>query len=481
MSAQGRIADALAAAPLVADPRAPGPRVADALVSDVAAARWLTAPAVINLVALVVFATALCWRLDQIRRRGGGLQAVAMTCSVTALTLAFVVANGPVSQTLDDWMFVGAARFCLYGLMALGVAALIIVFFYPGSTVTRERRAGVEAIPLVAALIGLRVSLEFIPTDMRTASMSQWTLTSWGYALFYLIACLYLAYGLLACLRSIGRYLVLAQGYLRTALIVLLVGLGFLALASVMQIFYVLGNATGLVNLPWMLTASRWLAVLGLVGFLIGISFPMARAKWHGLSAARRRRRAAAELLPLWTLVTDAVPQVVLPVTGRLTPTALLHRRVVEIRDAITQLGPFLPRAFDYASLDVRAAMLRIAVAQRTAEGARSGSVRDVLPAMEDGLEADSAPLLELSAALVALPEFVVDKGVDDGGVVDKGVVADEREGSGDVAAGAPSAHPDVLSSDSVETAENSAAIRPVASPVGVAKQTRAPGGDPAR
>ncbi len=93
------------------------------VAAEVLATRWLTAPAVINVLALVIFAAALCWRIDQLRRHGGGLQAFAMTVAVTALTLAFVVDNDSVAHTLDDWLFAGASRVVLYGLLALGVAA----------------------------------------------------------------------------------------------------------------------------------------------------------------------------------------------------------------------------------------------------------------------------------------------------------------------------------------------------------------------
>ncbi|MEP9417229.1 MAB_1171c family putative transporter [Gordonia sp. VNQ95] len=368
----------------------------------VMAAQWTAAAATVNVLAVVVFVSALCWRLDQIRRSGGGLQAVAMTISVAALTLAFAVSNASAARTLDDVVFAGAARVALYGLLAIGVAGLIVVFFYPRDRVTRERRAGVEAVPLVAALVGLQVSLYLVPSDMRTASMSEWTLTNWGYAAFYLIATGYLAYGFLACLRSVWQYLALAEGYLRHSLSMLIGGLGLLAAAAITEIVYVLGNASGLVHLQGLLTASRVIAVLGVVGFLLGISYPMVQARWRELASRRRRRNASRRLLPLWTLVTDAVPEVVLPGADALSPTALLNRRVVEIRDALTQLSPFLPPVFDYAEADVAARMILRAVDERLAQGPRAGAVRHLLPATSDTLEGDAEPLLAVSEALAA-------------------------------------------------------------------------------
>lgn len=372
------------------------------MASEPVAASWATGPMVVNVVALVAFAGALCWRIDQVRRSGGGLQAFAMTTSIAALTLAFAVSNHSASQTLDDVGFAGLSRLLFYVLLAVGVAGLVIVFFMPGSRVTRERRAGVEAFPLVAALLGLQISLFFIPTDMRTASISEWTLKNWGFALFYLIASGYLAYGLGACVRSVSKYLRLADGYLRTSLRVLVAGLGLLAAGSIAQVVYVLTGALGLFDLPWVLSVSRVFSVAGLVLFLVGISYPMVRAKWQGVTSRHRRRRDARAILPLWTLVTGAVPEVVLPIDGGLAPTALLHRRVVEIRDALTQLSPLLPGEFATAEPDQQIWMLQMAVALRKRDGTSPGPVRTVLPESAGGLDGDAAPLLVLSRALAA-------------------------------------------------------------------------------
>ncbi|GAA1482288.1 hypothetical protein GCM10009624_27280 [Gordonia sinesedis] len=358
---------------------------------------------ILNLVALVVFASALCWRLDQIRRHGGGLQALAMTISIAALTLAFVVANHTVADALDEKVFAGSSRLAFYALLAIGVAALIVVFFYPGSAVSRERRAGIEAVPLVVALIGLQVSLVFMPDDIRSEPISEWTLKSWGFAIFYLIASAYLAYGFAACVRSIGKFLRVADGYLRTSLLMLIGGLGLLAVGSLVQIVFVLGGVSGSASMPWLLTTSRVLDVLGVVAFLVGISFPMLHSRWKAFRSRGRRRRDSEVLTPLWQLVTGAVPEVVLP-DRRGGPTAMLHRRVVEIRDALTQLSPYLPLAFDHAVPSVRAAMLRTAAAEYREVGRSSGAVRTLLPPDGDGLDADAAPLLPVAVALADEP-----------------------------------------------------------------------------
>ncbi|MFT4043792.1 MAG: hypothetical protein QM673_11590 [Gordonia sp. (in: high G+C Gram-positive bacteria)] len=350
----------------------------------------------VNLVALIIFAAALCWRLDQIRRNRGGLQAVAMTIAIASLSLAFVAINHATARFLNRTLFAGSPRLMFYALLAIGVAALIVVFFFPGRQITRERRAGIEAIPLVAALIGLQVSLVAIPANLRTASIGEWTFKNWGFALFYLIASGYLVYGFSACMRSIWRFLQFAAGYLRVSLGLLVAGLGLLIVGSLVQIGAVLGSATGLIAATWTLSLSRVLDVCGVIAFLTGISFPMLHGRWRDWVTRRNRRRACAQLKPLWRLVTDAIPEVVLP-TARLGPTARLHRMVVEIRDGVTQLSHLLPPEFEYESEPWKVQMLRSAIAEYRVVGAASGTVRAVLPAEGDGLDADAAPLLRVS------------------------------------------------------------------------------------
>ncbi|KAF0967458.1 hypothetical protein BPODLACK_04116 [Gordonia sp. YY1] len=357
---------------------------------------------VVNAIAAAVFAFAFCWRLDQIRRAGWGLQPLAMMVAVASLTLAFVVVDESVSAALDDNGFPGLSRVAFYALLAIGVAALVIVFFFP-DRVSRERRAGWEALPLVASLVGLQVTMLVIPVEIRTATISEWTVQNWGFALFMLIASGYLTYGFAACVNSVRKFYATADGYLRVSLGLLIGGLGLLALSAVGQIVFVIVSATNVVRSPWLVTTNRVVAILGIVVFLSGISYPMVYARVQTFLANRRRRRLDIELLPLWRLVTEAVPEVVLPDPGPLSPTTRLHRRVVETRDALTQISPHLSVAFDYAEVGVQARMLRAAVDGMTSPAVAektSGAVRDLAPADGEGLEADAAPLIRLSTAL---------------------------------------------------------------------------------
>ncbi|MFI2477760.1 MAB_1171c family putative transporter [Nocardia xishanensis] len=89
---------------------------------------------------------------------------------------------------------------------------------------------------------------------------------------------------------------------------------------------------------------------------------PLVRAVgvYSGLDRTGRELRT---LRPLWRDLTTAVPEVVLPATGRITePDSRLYRMVVESRDALQQLRMYMPRD-DSGELGIAAYSRRIAQA----------------------------------------------------------------------------------------------------------------------
>lgn len=359
---------------------------------------------VVNAIALALFALALCWRIDRLRREAAGLQPVAMTVAISATTLAFVVGNPRVRQWLNDDFFPGADRLSIYCLLAIGVAALVVVFFYGTTEEQRQRRAGVEAIPLVVTLIGLNVAMLATPVPVRTEHMSDWTVHHVGYALFFVIADCYVAYGMAACVVSIGRYVRHAEGYLRHSLIILSTGLGLLGVAALIQTLYVVTAGLHVAHLHVLLNVAAVLALLGAVLFLAGICYPLVRARVMSFLYDRRHRSQYRELEPLWALTTSALPGVVLPSPpqGAFDGSIiwLFQRRVVEIRDALLQLSPYLPDDFDELESAAQATALRDAVNTYVDLGGSAGAVRQVLAGAGDDLDSDAAPLLRISREL---------------------------------------------------------------------------------
>jgi hypothetical protein len=359
---------------------------------------------VVNAAAMVLFAVALCWRIDRIRRERAGLQPLAMTVAVATMTLAFVVTNPHVRDWLDTIAFTGAGRVLFYCLLAIGVAALVVVFFFGAAEEGRQRRAGMEAIPLVIAMIGLNVAMLATPTPVRTRNVSEWTVQHVGFALFFVIAGIYLVYALGACVLSIGRYVGLADGYLRHSLMTLLTGLALVGVGSLIQTVFVVSAGLDLFNLPGLLTIAGVVSSIGAVLFLLGISYPMLRARWLKLRYDIRHRRHYRELKPLWELTTSALPEVVLPARTGATVAGSINlmyqRRIIEVRDAVTQLSPYLPDDFDGRPISEQAGFMREAVDAYRLAGGSSGAVREVLGGAADDLDADAEPLLRLSREL---------------------------------------------------------------------------------
>jgi hypothetical protein len=359
---------------------------------------------VVNATALALFAFALCWRIDRLRRENTGFQPVAMTVAISATTLGFVVANKRVRDWLNEDLFPGAGRLFIYCLLAIGVAALVVVFFYASTEEERQRRAGVEAVPLVTALIGLNVAILATPIPIRTQPMSDWTVHHVGYAVFFVIADCYVAYGLCACVLSIRRYVRHAEGYLRHSLIALSVGLALMGLAALMQTGYVILAGLHIAHLTGLLTGAGVLAGSGAALFLLGIGYPLMRSRVMTIRYDVRHRRHYRELEPLWSLTTSALPGVVLPAPrkGEFDGSIvwLFQRRVVEIRDALLQLSPYLPADFDDLAPAGQATAIREATQRYRAIGGSSGSVGQVLAGAGDDLDSDAAPLLRLSREL---------------------------------------------------------------------------------
>jgi hypothetical protein len=359
----------------------------------------------INAIALVLFAVALCWRIDRLRREGGGLQPIAMTVSITAITLAFVIQGAQVKHWIDHRVFNGADRAMFYTLLAIGVAALIVVLFFGSAESSRQRRAGMEAAPLVIAVVGLNIAMQLTPKQIRTVRISEWSVQNVGFALFFIIAGCYLVYGLAQCVTSLYRYVRVADGYLRHALATMAVGLLLIGSGSLVQTVFVLLSGTDTATVPVLLTVATYLTGAGLVLFFAVVIYPMARARWLKMVGDRRHRRDLRTLDPLWRTVTEAIPAVVLPgrdgddsVGGSVT--LRYQRRVVEVRDALVQLSPCLPGDFEHHEPDDQVDWLRYALNYYREHGKTAGAVHEVLPGEGEGLDGDAAPLLRLSKAL---------------------------------------------------------------------------------
>jgi hypothetical protein len=358
---------------------------------------------------IVLFGVALGWRIYQLQRAPRRLPLWAVTVTVAGIFGSSLFQQKVVSDALDGVTFPGAGRLLNNVLLTIALCSLLIFFLGSAQGPGKYRRAAWELVPLAAVITLMCVALAITPAEIRGDSLGPDVVHVPGAALFYLGAGLYLIYGLIACVVWIFRYLRTTDRQLRIGLRISGYGLVLAAAGAVLRALYIAIAWAGGPALPVLLTIAVPLVILGIVGFLVGISYPAVHARFAALRRRRRHGRYYRELNPLWTLLATAYPNIVL----RAAPAKPLrprnvhrryYRRVIEIRDGLVQLSPYLGTDLtSVAEVDAASAAAELKSAlDRQAAGEDTGrQAHLVLPAAND-IEADVRPLLALSRAIDA-------------------------------------------------------------------------------
>jgi len=361
----------------------------------------------VNVLAMVLFAVTLARRIYQ-AVRAPTVPNWAVTAAVAGFASAFLLQQKVFVDWIDGMTGRGGARVGNNALLACALCALVI--FFLGSALgprRRMRRAVLELIPLAAAIALMVVAMSLIPVALRGEDMNAANVHDTGIALFYLGAGLYLSYGIVACVWWILRYQRTADRDLRTGLRIAAAGLTGAAIGSVLRASYIVLAWAGGPAIRALLLSAVPFVILGSFLFLIGITYPGVRARLAALRRRRQHRRDHRLLAPLWTVLAGAFPTIVLrsPPRGRWSPQHVhraYYRRVIEIRDGLVQLSPYLDTELGSLAADDPAAAaeaLQDALTRHAAGESSDGRAKQILPA-EGDLESDVRPLLALSAAV---------------------------------------------------------------------------------
>ncbi|MEU5264921.1 MAB_1171c family putative transporter [Amycolatopsis sp. NPDC021455] len=358
----------------------------------------------VNLFAMVLFAAALAWRIYQVTR-APTVPNWAVTACVAGFAAAFLLQQPVISDEVDAVLGRGAARVANNALLACGLCALVIFFLRSALGPRRTRRVVAELVPLAAAITLMVVAMSLTPPRLRGLPLGPATIHDSGVAVFYLGAGLYLIYGLVACTAWIVRYLRVADRNLRIGLRLGAIGLACAAAGSIFRALYIVVAWVFGPLVKILLLLGVPFVIVGTVLFLAGVTYPGVRARLAALRRRRRHRREHLALAPLWTALVQAFPSIVLrtPPRRRGGVHRVHYRRVIEIRDGLVQLSPYLDADFgEVVATDPRAAAAALKTAlERHAAGEESdGRAKQVLPAGADDMESDVRPLLALSAAL---------------------------------------------------------------------------------
>lgn len=329
--------------------------------------------------------------------------------------LSFSEANGAI----DAATAVGVGKVAFNGIYMSGLFALIL--FFASSTrdtdAAYRRRLRINVGLLAGALMALMISIIATPATMRGHSLDTPYMAEPAIASFYIIGNAYFVYAYLASALWALRYGRRASRHLGLGLRTMALGLLGLTIASVNRMILVVlridepGSHEVLNTVNW--SISNW--AMGSV--LIGICYSACVQLISRLRSIVHHRRMHQELTPLWTVLTSAYPELVLNqapagskwhrLHQRRTHEQRFYRRLIECRDGLVRLSPYLTRVAPDADLargptDRLARHITEALALKpTAEGPDTelSAARVASPASND-LGADARELIAISHAL---------------------------------------------------------------------------------
>ncbi|MEU3616915.1 MAB_1171c family putative transporter [Streptomyces sp. NPDC006872] len=362
---------------------------------------------------LLIIAAAVVWRLYLWSRapHDGPTRSVAL--SLLSAGLSYPVAMPGGGTGIDTVAGHGAAKLVQNILLLATVYFLMCFYLFSADGQAARRRARWEAVVVTAVAVAIILAAVSVPHEALAGSFSTANMTISQVAFFYAGAGLYLMYALGAAGRWSARYARMSRRPHSTGLWMTALGLGAMALACAVRAAFVAVRWSG-GSVPPQLTAS---VAVGLVVssllFVAGITYSGVRARITAMRLWLRRRRDHRRLTPLWQLLIEVYPE------NELRPASRgwwdrwrargvhrrYHRRIVECRDGLVDISPYLVHGADGPGLlDLEPAQLarrlRVAVAMIENGAPAPGQAVALAVPEEADQNADVRQLIAVSDAL---------------------------------------------------------------------------------
>ncbi|MER8036125.1 MAB_1171c family putative transporter [Streptomyces hydrogenans] len=364
---------------------------------------------------LAGLAAAVAWKLYQLSRAPHDLPLRSVTLCLVCAALSYPVAMPGGASGVDTVAGHGAAKLIQNLLLLATVYHLLCFYLYSAEGSAGRRRARLEAVLALAVGVAISVAALTVPHSVFEGSFSTADMTVPQIAFFYGGAGLYLMYALTVTARWTYRFARLSRRPHATGLWMAATGLGIMAGACGVRAVFVAVRWSGGTVTPALMAAVALLLVVSILLFVTGITYPGVRARIASIRLWFRHRRDHRRLEPLWRLLAEALPENVL---GAASPAMSdrwrarkvhrrYHRRIVECRDGLVDLGPYLSvgdQEVDGAALSRDPAELATRLRQAVAQiGEDAPAPRQVVPlamAFGDDREADVRQLIAVSDAL---------------------------------------------------------------------------------
>lgn len=301
--------------------------------------------------------------------------------------------------------------------LLLAMAAFCLLYFYLFAALdTQEahRRARREAVPLAVAAAIMTIGTATIPAGIRDAAAAlasgkDGPVGNTSVALLYATVNVYMLYAFATTLRWTRRYARGAEPRLRRGMALASIGLVGIVLALASFVAANLMRWAGSAMPKPILFTGMTLIFIGIVVFLIGVAYPAVVMRLAALRVWWQHRAAYHRLAPLWTVLHQEFPEDALgrvptsPWRDALSVRGMhrrYYRRVIECRDGLVRISPYLGPVGEQAGAATLAEQLREGLrAHRSGAPVPSRATAVAIPS-DDGLDADVHELLALSHAL---------------------------------------------------------------------------------
>ncbi|MFC5724194.1 MAB_1171c family putative transporter [Streptomyces gamaensis] len=357
------------------------------------------------------------WKsVDLVRAPHDRMLRLLVVCLVL-LAAGEILSFPEANRAVDAFTAVGVGKIVFNGIYMSGLGALILFFVSAtrGTTSRYVRQLRLNVGLLAAVLTVLTAAMLVTPAATRGHTLSTPYMAEPAITCFYVVGNLYFVYAYLTSGLWAVRYARKATRHLAFGLQAMAFGLFGLTITAVNRLIWVYlrihdpGSHQAFNTVNWSMTDGA----LGVV--LLGVVYSAGAQLVAHSRSVMHHRRLYHELAPLWTALAAAYPELVLhrePVGSRrrrfrLRRThARFYRRLIECRDGLVRLSPYLAQVAPQADLahcppDQLARYIAAALAVKpSSEDPDSGlsAARIALPSGND-LESEARELVSLSRA----------------------------------------------------------------------------------
>ncbi|MDQ8708236.1 MAB_1171c family putative transporter [Streptomyces sp. LHD-70] len=294
---------------------------------------------------------AIVWKLYQLSKAPHDRCLRSVVLCLTSAALSYPLAMPGGATGFETVAGHGAAKL-MQNLLLIATVYFLMCFYLYASADERgaRRRARIEALVAASVAATVTCTVATVPHHALVGSFSSTDMTVPQAAIFYLVTGLYLMYALAAAAYWTRRYARLSGTPHSTGLWTAGAGMFGMAVACAVRAVIVGVRWTGdTVPAPVMAAVAAVLVVSSVL-FVFGITYPGVRTRISLCRLWFRHRREYARLEPLWKLMAEAAPHAVLSPDsasawerGRARGVHRRHhRRVVECRDGLVEVSPYL-------------------------------------------------------------------------------------------------------------------------------------------